>query len=262
MLVFRGMTWCLSLPLLWLGQLAAMLKTPLSVPLLKAAWYLGGDGKVGVLALARIQEHASLEAAQAKAAEWLAARPRPEIAAQAGLLAIQAQQLDRAADYLARGQQLGPDSAGLLELLEILVAGGTGGAEAVDDLARRFEHRTDLSPIVSKGIHEHLLLEALLAGHFEEAERRAKWLWSIEDAPLAATTFWVLARRRGSQEGLESFCGRQQLAAAQALYFQTLGHIALGDTDAARVTLGSLAEVDSSMAETTRFYLDRREQTA
>ncbi|MHC4178188.1 MAG: hypothetical protein ACYSWU_11815 [Planctomycetota bacterium] len=262
MFVVRGVTSLLSLPFLWLGQVAAMLKMPLSVPLLRTAWYVGGDGKVAALALARIQEHISLEAARAQAAGWLAARPRPEIAAQAGLLALQDDQLEQASDFLDRGRQMGPDPTGMLELLDILVAVGTGDAEAVIDLARRFEQRTDLMPVVSKGIHEHFLLEALLARQFEEAERRAKRLWSIEDNPLAATTFWVLARRRGSQEDLEAFLGRQRLAAPQALYYQTIGHTALGDADAAQRTLGSLAEVDSSMAEMVRRYIQEKEQSA
>jgi uncharacterized protein HemY len=260
--VLRSVMWCLSLPFFWLGQLAGMGKMPLCVPLLKVAWYLGGDGNVAVWALSRIQQYVSSEAALLQAAAWLTRRPQAAVAAKAGLLAIQAGQIEEAKNFLVRAQQIGPDPTGLLELLEILVAGAAGSAAGVADLVRRLEARRDLSPIVSKYIHEHLLCEALFAGRFEEAERRARWSWSIEDNPLAATTFWVLARRRGSRDGFERYCGRLHLAAPQALYFQTLGHIACGETDAARSKLAMLDKADPSLAGIARFYLDTREPTA
>lgn len=259
MFVLRWVMWCTSLPLAWLGQLAVMLGLPLSVPLLKTAWYLGGEGKVAVMAMAEIQRHVSLHAACAQAAEWVASRPQPEICVQAGLLAIQAQKPEEAEDYLARCQQLGPDPNGLLELLEILVAGSTDGEDAVAELLRRLEHRKDLSPVVSKVVHAQLLWEALLDGRFEEAHRRAEWLWSIEDDPLAATTFWVLARREGKLEDFAVHCARLGLTKSENLYFETVGHIAAGSTGEAQKTLSQLAEVDASAAEQARRLLQRRE---
>ncbi|OHB72782.1 MAG: hypothetical protein A2V70_12385 [Planctomycetes bacterium RBG_13_63_9] len=259
MFVWRGLMWCLSLPLLWLGRLAAMWNMPVSVPLLKGAWHLSGDANVAVVALSAIERHASREAAQAQAAAWLATRPSSQLVAYAGLLAVQAEQWEQAQILLARGLELGPDPAGLLELLEVSIPSSDGRDAATTELARRFELRKDLSPPVSKIIHTTLLWNAVFSGRFEEAQRRANWLWSIEDDPSAATTFWVLAKRRGSEDSLDEYLGRIRLTAPQRLFFEAMGLVAVNATDEAREVLAALSEFKPSLANIVRTTLEQKE---
>jgi hypothetical protein len=259
MFVIRWATWLLSVPVCWLGQLAAMVKLPLSVPLLGAAWRLGGNDSVGVAALANVARHASPEAARTQAARWMALRPQAGIAAMGALLAIVAREEDEAKQFLALGRELEPDRGGRIDLAEWTVVMCTGGASAAVELARKFQRRTDLSPSTSKCVEEHLLQEALLDGRFEEVESRAKRLWSIEDNALAATALWVLARRRGSHEGLDGYWRRLKLTRPNAAYLEILARMALGEQEAAERTLAALAELDPTMAEAARTYLLRME---
>ena len=54
MTVLRLVGWVVSLPLLWVGQLACALKLSWGPKLLAAAWRVGGDGQVAYLALSRM----------------------------------------------------------------------------------------------------------------------------------------------------------------------------------------------------------------
>ena len=146
-MLFAGwIAWLISLPLYWAGRLAAAFNHPLSVPLLQAAWWLGGEPEVGVAALALIQRHTSSAVAVRQADRWLARRPCTAIAAYAGLLAVAAGDFDRGWQMFECGRQWGPDRGGLLEGLEYALAGPAGGPLATIATARSFEARNDLGP--------------------------------------------------------------------------------------------------------------------
>jgi hypothetical protein len=262
MFLLRWTTGLMSLPFLWAGQLAKMLQLPLSVPLLKAAWLIGGDGEVALLALADIQQKDSPEAARAQAAEWMASRPRPEIAAFAGLLAVQANDLESACDLLARGLESGQDRSGMLEMLQVFIAQRTGDPGALLEVARRFESRHDLSPFVSKFVQEQLMFDAMSANRFDEAEQRARRLWSIEDNPAAAHALWVLARRRGEQVPFGRYFDRLTLPEGEKLYLHVMGLLVLGEWNDAAQLLVRLEAIDPQLAAEARRKLQEKETVA
>jgi len=158
----RAIAKLLCLPFYWAGQLASMFKQPVAVPLLKAAFGISGDGAVGRTALFAIRTFQGPEAARAQAAEWMRSRPRAEVAALAGMLAVDAGDAACAAEMLSRGRALGDEPLGLFELLEFILAAGDGRTPgAATELARRLEARSDLSAQVSLMARKHLLWTAL-----------------------------------------------------------------------------------------------------
>jgi hypothetical protein len=232
---------------------------PVSIPLLKAAWRLGGESEVAVSALVQIQRDISLKAARAQAAEWLSQRPDPAIAAIAGLFAVEAGNLEDAQALLAAGQQLGPDRLGLIESLEFQVTAGLGDEDAMAEMVHRFEQRNDLSPAVAKAVQVYLLMEAMFAERHEESERRAARLWSLEDDPMAATARWVLARVGGRDVGFDEFSARLKLTQPQRLFHEAFGHVAVGELEKARRLWSLLAETDAAAAEAIRLGLEQKE---
>ena len=150
MFIVRLVAWLISLPLLWAGQLASLFKLPVAVPLLEAAWRIGGDGYVANAALANRRRYESTEAVLAKASDWLAQRPCPQIAAYAGLVAMTEGDLDTAQQLLARGRELGDEPRGSLDLLEACLVCKSDDKAAGDELVARWASRRDLSPAVSE----------------------------------------------------------------------------------------------------------------
>lgn len=261
MFLVRTIGWLLSLPLVWMGQGAAMLGQPVCVPLLAAAWRLGGEGNIALAALTRCRQHVSLEAAWRRAVQWLAWRPQPEIAAFAALLAAQAGDLAEARRLVVYGQQLGRDRPGMLELVEFLLADADPDPEVGAETARRLAARDDLSPAVSKLVRGQLLWEAMLAGRMDEVRRRADHLWSIEDDALAATAFWLLDRRQGIAADLAARLDRFDLAPAVRWNLEILGHIAAGDLAEARQMLPRLYTLDAHAAVHAERYLQVKESS-
>ena len=249
MFVARWIGWLLSLPFVWLGQGTAMLNLPLCVPLLEIAWLLRCECTIGLAALARIGQYVSPEAARRRAAEWLTRHPQPETAAYAGVLAMQAGEPALARELLARAQQLGGDRSGMVEMLELAVADAEESSEAVTQTCRRLAQRDDLSPSVSKLVHQQLLCDAMVHGRLDEVQRRGEHLWSIEDDPLAATALWAVARRRGEGESLEARLRRFELAPPARLQLEVLGHLAAGKPDEVRKMLAQLRETDPRAAD-------------
>lgn len=262
MFLVRPIATLLSFPLIWAGRLLALLQMPWSVPLLKAAWSIGRDGEVALAALRSIQQHLGPEAARAQALEWLVWRPQTEIAAWAGLMALQAGHVPAAKMFLSQGQQLGPDRGGLIELLEYYVTSQSGDREATAELARRFELRKDLALPVSRRARVDLLWNALLRGRWDEAQRRAKFLWSIDSDPTVAAALWALAQRNGDNRQAQKYLAAIQMPEAEKLYFIALGRGAVGLRDEARMTVLLLRNLDAGLADRAEQYLDRTEPAA
>jgi hypothetical protein len=256
MFILRWLRMLLALPLFWLGQLLGMLKLPLCLPFLKAAWSIGRIENMGIVALVKIQQMESIQAARNQAAAWLASDPCPEIAAFAGLLAVDAGDLTDAARCRDLCLELGPDRQGLTEWLELTIAAKNNDDQAAEDLYQRLATRTDLSPLVSKYLMEIFLVKALLGRNWIEAEARAKRLWSIEDNPWAATAIWAINWKYGKAEEFQKFIQKIKLNPGQVLFFQTAALCACGDMEQARCSFDSLKQTDANLAELLQIYFN------
>jgi len=249
MFLVRWIRKALSLPFLWLGELAGMVNTPASVPLLKAAWHISGDGAVAMQALAAVGKTMGPAGARLHAAVWMQSRPRPGIAAYGGLIALEEGDTDEAKGLLAWGRMLGDDKAGMLDLLEYMLANRSGDADAEIELARRLELRKDLSPYLSKLVLSELLLDALMAGRHDEADRRADHLLEVEDVPVARMVKWALAMGRGDRPQADGHLAGAAMPPEQKLYYQALGYRAVGLEAEAAEVLAELRERQASSEE-------------
>lgn len=258
MFLLRWIATLLALPFVWLGRLGCMLNMPLGIWLLKAAWFIGGDGDVARTALAAMHAQQGPDAARAQAALWMARQPRPEVAAFAGLTAIQAGDLDLAQGYLWRGREVGDDPSGMLDILEYLLATLSPVPRAAEELALEFEQRRDLPPNLSRMVLAEVMLDALLGGQFDEAHRRAGRLLAVEHLQSAEMVLWALARRQGDAAQADVHLKRGALPEAERLYYQFVGSLAIGNMDEAMGYLAELREVHGGLTAQAEKLLYRR----
>ncbi len=249
MFLVRWVAKALSLPFQWLGELAGMVSPSASAPLLKAAWFISGDGAVAMQALVAVQRAMGPVAARLQAVAWMQNRPRPGVAAYAGLMALDAGDEGEAKDLLARGRTLGDDKASMLDLLEYMIANRSGDPGAEIEMARRLQSRKDLSPYLTKLILSALLLDALMAGRHDEADQRADHLLEVEDVPVAHMAKWALAMGRGDRPQADRHLARATMPPEQKLYYQVLGYRAVGLDALAEEALAALREGQPSLAE-------------
>ena len=99
----------------------------------------------------------------------------------------------------------------------------------------------------------------MLHGQWAEAEQRAKHLWAIEDAPVAATAFWAIDRHRGETSDLAAFLKPGTLNPADMLFYETLGYIVAGTRTEIEQALAALYAVDGAMAYKAQQYLQQKE---
>ena len=255
MFVVRWVGRLLSLPFVWLGRVAATFGLPVSVPLLTAAWRLGGSVPVGVMALARIRLHRSLGEAAAKSAAWANARPAAGILGFAGLLALMNNDSTSAATFLARARLFPNDPDGWVDLLEYGIVVQSGDPQAVWELARRLEGRNDLPPFHAKDVRADLALMAMLNGQFDGARRRAERLIEIADNPHAELILWALAKRDGDLAIASAHLGRAKMPENSLLFHQVLGNLAAGFGSEALDQLCRLKEVDADLARKAEAYV-------
>jgi hypothetical protein len=244
-----------ALPMFWSGQLLGMLKSALCVPFLKAAWRIGRNENMGMVALFKIQQLESAQAARIQAAAWLASDPCPGMAAFAGLLAVDAGDLEDAARCRNLCLELGGDSKGLIEWLELALADKKNDDQATEDLHRRLALRKDLSPLVSKFLLERFLIKSLLERNWSETANRAKRLWSIEDNPWAATAIWALNRQYGKSEDFQNYIKRIKLNPGQVLFFKTAALFVVGELEQARQSFESLRQTNVALADLLQAYV-------
>ena len=262
MFIVRLVAWFVSLPLLWAGQLASLLKQPVAAPLLEAAWWIGGDGYVATAALANRRRQEPAEAILAKALDWLARRPCPQIAAHAGFLAIGQGDIDLARRLLARGRELEDDPKGLLDLLEICVVMRGDDEAAGDELVDRWASRHDLSPETSEFLLVAQLSRAMSRREWPEVERRAKHLWSIKNHPNAAAAFWALDWQQGRHRDLGAALDKTGVSRVEKLLLQVEAFSAVAATAEADQAMLALEQADPALAERTRKFLQRQEEIA
>ena len=239
----------LSLPFLWGGQLTGMFQMPISIPLLKAAWWISADGQVGFTALTAITRHGDSAQAIGCALAWMEKYPRVELSAYAGLLAANAGLDDIARNMLVMCQQFAKDKLGLTELLEFTIAKRFEPFGAAVDCARSLEDRNDLSPTVSGMIYTELLWDAMLGGRLDEAERRAEFVLSVGEAPMAHVALSALARHHGNEIDASRHMERAKLPPAELHYYRFLAACGIGADAEAREHLEHLSEFNASLAE-------------
>jgi hypothetical protein len=245
----QSIRWIASLPFFWAGLFLGTCKLPGCVPVLKTAWRLGHDDRMGATALRRIIQEDSSEAARIQAATWLAAHPRPEMACLAGLLAMEAGDWSEAAKMRKLCHDLGGDEEGLIDWLDLRVAGLENDDRTSEELYEKLSNRSDLSPQVSKMILNYYLFQALVAKQWDEVERRAKHMASIEESPLTATAFWALGRHRGKSESFGKYTKHVELDRIQSQYYQAVGYSATEDWEQAFEMLVLLRQADAQIAD-------------
>jgi len=239
----------LSLPFLWSGQLAGIFQIPISIPLLKAAWWISADGEVGFAALKAIKRLVGPPEAIGCAMAWMEKYPRVELAAYAGLLAAGAGLRDIARDMLGRCKQFTTDRLGLTELLEFTIAKHFEPLGRATDCARRLEARNDLSPAVSGMIRIELLWEAMLDGRLDEAEHRAEHMLSVGEAPPANVALSAIARYHGNEIGASRHMEQAKLPPAEMQYYRFLSACGIGADEEAGELLEGLRDYNVSLAE-------------
>ena len=250
MFLLRFIRMLLSLPFLWGGQLAGIFQMPISIPLLRAAWWISADGQVGFRALTAITRHGGPAEAIGCAMAWMEKYPRVELAAYAGLLAAGEGLADISRDMLGRCGHLARDKFGLTELLEFTVAERFEPFGASIDCARRLENRNDLAPTTSGIIHTELLWYAMLAGRLDEAQRRAEHMLSVGEAPIANVVLSALAKHHGNELGAARHMdSAAKLPPAELHYYSFLAANGTGADDEAREHLARLRDYNVSLAE-------------
>jgi hypothetical protein len=250
-----------SIPFLWAGRLATMLKRPADAPLFAAAWHISHNGRTGVMALGAVYRRQGVQIATALAESWTRRCPRPETAAFAGLLAIDAKDRDLAKSYLEQGRQLGDDKAGMLDTLEFSVAGLTKGAEPVTQLAQRLEARSDLPPRLSKKVLAELLWDDMFGGRWESAVARAHHMLAVADSPEAQAALWALALKSGDALSARDHLAQVKLPTLQRAGFICLGRAAIGDREEAKKVLEEIRQTEPAMAQRIEDRLLEREVT-
>jgi hypothetical protein len=216
---------------------------------LKAAWRIGHDDRMGATAIRRILQEDSSEAARGQATAWLAEHPRPEMACLTGLLALEDNDWNEAAKMRDLCHTLGGDEEGLIDWLDLRVAGFGYEDRVNEELYEKFSKRSDLSPQVSKMILNYYLFQALIAKQWDEVERRAKHLASIEETPLTATAFWALGRHRGKAGSFAKYTKNVELDRIQSQYYQAVGYSATEDWEQAFEMLVLLRQADAKIAD-------------
>jgi hypothetical protein len=253
--LIRWIRMLLSLPFLWAGKLAIVLKLPMDMPLLKAAWYISGNGDTGRGALVAILRHQGPQAAMLQAQLWMQRNPKPEIAAFAGLLTLDAGDLELAKTYLQLGRQAGDEKDGLLDTLEYCIVGRTDGPDTVAQLARQFGTRSDLPADLSKRVLIELLWGDMFQSQWDAAADKAGRLLAVAETPVAQAALWALALRRGDHPAAQKHLAMVKLPTVLRSYYQCLGSAAIGNLQQARDFLAEVNQIDPSLAHRTEAYL-------
>ncbi len=251
-----------ALPLLWAGQVLSWAKLPLSVSFLKAAWIISGDGDWGRLGLLAAYRVWGIEGARPCAGEWMNRRPSPELAAVAGLWALEAGDLDAAEELLRRGRELGDDRHGLLDTLELLTTSRRGRAEEAE-VVSRFVTRRDLPPMVSKMVQTSVCWTALLAGDVGQAEWQARRLLEVEPNGVAEIVLATGAKARGDDaRAAAHLAAANDVSAPKRLYLEAMGDAVIGRADETRQAIASLRQDHPELALDLERFLTSREGAA
>ena len=244
MFIWRLLTATLALPFCWLGKIAAASSLSVAARLfLKAAWFISGRGEYARLAISVVNQYEGYDAALAFAEKWIPRRPRPELAAAAGLLAISHGQYDKAAAMLNVAKAAKPDPLGQVELLEFLVSQRKGDSEEAMRIRHDLETRNDLSPELTRILITDRIWDSMLHGRFEEAWKQSNKVLDIEDFAPAWIAQWALARRDGDATKAQKCLARcKAIKPELKLLYMTAGAASIGESAEAAQFLSQLRE--------------------
>lgn len=232
-----------SLPPLWVGQAMLMLGISAGMGLMKLAYALGRDGRVGLLTLECVRKFQGNEAVLEQARLWSRAGTCPTVAAFAGivesaLLGRPEQAARWHAEALATGRD---DPYGNLDMLGLLLAGRESG-ERQEAAAREVVRQGRSSGPAAKLALTVLMYRDLEAGRLEEARETARRVLSIEKYIPATIVLWAVAAARGEAARADAL--RRELEAApwsQKLQFWVAANRAIGREEEARRALAEHA---------------------
>lgn len=252
MFFVRPILTLLALPLELLGRLVAMFSPPQAVSLYSLAWSLAGNPQTALLALQTLQKTLGPQALLVQAEFWMARRPQAEIAALAGLTALNLGDLSGAGEWHARARQAGEDRSGVADLLEYLVTLAADPSQATQ-LAREFSTRRDLGPSLARLVKEELLWDDFFAGRHDEARRRAEHLLAIEKHLPASAAMWALETLGGRPTAADMHWRHGlEFPPETWLYWQCLASTALGDPAQTQQLLEQLHTTNESVALAAR----------
>ncbi len=248
-----------SLPLLWAGRLLLGLRSPAGLTLMQAAWRIGGEGEAARMALGGLVVAGQGQFARQLAAQWMSHRPRAQIAAFAGLMAIDDKDDSLAKEWLARGRGVDKARDEGLDLLEFYIAQRQPDPQAARAVAQQFIERRDLSMMVSRLVYQELLWREMFRRRYDDAARRARFMLSIEESSPAEIVLWALAKQAGDELAAGEHLHRVRLTEAQRLFYQVLGSSAIGQGELARQCLAELEVHDAAMAQRAWSYINQPE---
>jgi len=252
----------IGLPLEVLGGVLAVLGVPACVGLLTAAWWINGNPRTAVRALAQVRRHEGPDAAREQAQSWLARRCHSELAAFAGLLYLDADELTAAEACLDLGRQIGPDADGNLELLEYHLAARSGDPTAAGRLARQLEPRRDLNALTRRLVLEERLWQELLARRYDAAGEYGRHLLEVANDPQASMAMWAVETARGRPQRAAENLAAATMPEPQYSFYRYLAATAVDDRAAVDEALARLGETDPMLVQRARAEVARQREAA
>lgn len=234
-----------------------MFKLPLCVPFFRAAWAISGDGEQGRLAIYTTRFLVDPNRALAMAMAGMARNPSPQIAAWAGFLSGEQDDLGTAKAMLHEGKKLGLDPSGDLELLALQIA-ARDPQQDLWEVAWELFSRRDLSPSVSRIVHTELMWAYLLSGQPVEASQLAELSLEIEERGDLRMGMWAAETMFGEDRTAQMHYDRADLPRAMKIHYEIMGRVAMEDTGGIGELLRELRQLDSPLAANMDHWLAER----
>jgi hypothetical protein len=260
MFVIRWLGLLLSLPLQWAGQLVMLFHPPTATVLLQGAWALGGNSAMAITVLGRMLKDGRKEAARQRVEQYVRRRPHTDLAAFAGLMAIDDGDLPRARQWLALGKTLGPSRTGMPDILEYGIAEHEDDPGAAANMGQALiATRRDLPLVLTRKIHNEFLWVDLLHHRFDQVPPRAEYMLAVEENPIVEIALWALAKKEGRESAAAAHLARATMPNALSVYYRALGAHAIGDAALRDSLLTHLEQTDVAFAQRARRFLDKLE---
>ncbi len=254
--------WCgklLALPLSLLGQLLAALKTPGSLQILQAAYFLGRNSRDGLGVVGMLCKAPGSQAAL----EWLT-RQLPNcrdsvLPAMAAAVAMDLNDSQGAWVYLQQAKRIGRDPLGIVESVELRWAAKYATPEDELALKRALEVRKDLAPHAARMVQLDLLWDELRDGKLQEARRRADRMRQIDECAHLRILLWVLCTLEGDPHRGNDYFDKAVLPDNVKLYYQVIGLDILGRREQSVQLLPELEAGSADLAAQARRFLQIQE---
>jgi hypothetical protein len=251
----------LSLPLQWAGQLVMFFHPPTGLVLLQGAWALGANPLIAILIVGRMRyKGGQKDAARVRVEQYIRRRPLADLAAYAGVLAVDDGDLPRARQWLAQSRALGASPTGIPEYLEYCIAEKEEDPRAAANTGMALlAARRDLSLILTRKIHNELLWMDVMDHRFDRVRARAEFMLAVEENPVVEIALWTLARKEGRESEAAEHLARAKCPPVSSFHFRALGAHAIGDVVLRDRMLAELEQADAPAAQRIRKFLAKLE---